>query len=144
YRTDYEVELENYKEKCDVVARTFTRYKEIQLTYGDNYQEFKEAKEELNNRLKQLNQELNLLLHKQSAAIPYDAWLQAHQPFHWFAEFYDIIHDKGGFDVVIGNPPYVEYAKVRKEYTINSYSTLSSGNLFAFISERAKRIVSER
>ncbi len=41
-------------------------------------------------------------------------WRQTHQPFHWFVEFYRIIQEEGGFDVIIGNPPYVEYSKVRK------------------------------
>jgi hypothetical protein len=31
----------------------------------------------------------------------YHDWKESHQPFHWFAEFYEII-SKGGFDVVIG------------------------------------------
>ena len=42
----------------------------------------------------------------------YDArfaqWQQSHQPFHWWVEFYGIMK-QGGFDVIIGNPPYVEY-----------------------------------
>ena len=33
----------------------------------------------------------------------------AHQPFHWFVEFYGIM-TKGGFDVVIGNPPWRGYS----------------------------------
>jgi methylase of polypeptide subunit release factors len=37
--------------------------------------------------------------------------LSLHQPFHWLAEFYQIIHGNGGFDVIIGNPPYIEYNK---------------------------------
>lgn len=135
YKTEYEIELESYKEKCDVVARAFSRYKEIQLTYGDNYREFKEAKEELNNRLKELNRELNLLLHKQYAAIPYDNWLQTHQPFHWFAEFYEIIHDKGGFDVVIGNPPYVALKDIN--YKPKNFSTINCGDIYALCVERA-------
>jgi len=131
------------EEKCDIVARAFTRYKEIQLGDGDDYKEFKKAKEELNKRLKELNHELNLLLHKQASAIKYDTWLQSHQPFHWFAEFYEIIHDKGGFDVVIGNPPYVEYGtKLKTIYTLKDYSTLDCGNLHAFVAERCFKLFS--
>ena len=37
----------------------------------------------------------------------YPCWRDSHQPFHWFVEFYGIM-SKGGFDVVIGNPPYVK------------------------------------
>mgnify|MGYP000914505672 CR=1 FL=1 len=127
------------EEKCDIVARAFTRYKEIQLGDGDDYKEFKQAKEDLNKRLKELNHELNLLLHKQASAIKFETWLQTHQPFHWFAEYYEIIHGKGGFDVVIGNPPYVEYKEV--QYRLNGFKTINCGNLYAFVMERSKRIM---
>ena len=39
----------------------------------------------------------------------------------------------GGFDVIVGNPPYVEYTKVKNEYTVRGYSTESCGNLYAFM-----------
>ena len=45
--------------------------------------------------------------------------------------------NKGGFDVVIGNPPYVEYSKVRKEYEIRRFATEQCGNLYAFCIEKA-------
>lgn len=62
-------------------------------------------------------------------------------PFHWFIDFKSIM-DKGGFDVIIGNPPYVEYSKVRTNYEIKGYSTLKSGNLYAFFNERSYGILS--
>ena len=46
--------------------------------------------------------------------LEYEDWLKSHQPFHWLAEFYQIIKGNGGFDVIIGNPPYVEYSKKDK------------------------------
>jgi len=128
------------EEKCDVVARAFQRYKDIQLGKSDDYKDFKSAKDELNKRLKELNKELNDLLHLQASALKYDKWLETHQPFHWFAEFYDIIQDKGGFDVVIGNPPYVEYTQVLKIYKIKDYQTLDCGNLHAYCIERSLQI----
>ena len=42
--------------------------------------------------------------------------------FHWFIAFYGILKE-GGFDVIIGNPPYVEYSKVKKDYKIRGYET---------------------
>jgi hypothetical protein len=128
------------EEKMEIVAKTYTRYKEIQLTYGDDYKEFKKAKSDLNKRLKELNHELNQLLYKQTPAIKYNKWLESHQPFHWFAEFYEIIHGKGGFDVVIGNPPYVEYSKVRDTYKLGDFFTISCGNLYAYVLERSFNI----
>ena len=47
------------------------------------------------------------------------------------AEFYEIIQGNGGFDVIIGNPPYVEYNKkvkgvaVSDIYKINGYTTFT-------------------
>ena len=69
----------------------------------------------------------------------YQCWRASHQPFHWFVEFYGIM-SKGGFDVVIGNPPYVEYSKVRGEYSVKGYETEDCGNLYAFVLERSKAL----
>ena len=79
-------------------------------------------------RLAALRDELDVYLAKSYSItdLPkqqkqFDAWKASHQPFHWFAEYYGIVHQRGGFDVIIGNPPYVEYSKVRDEYTIAGY-----------------------
>ena len=128
---DFDNSKEKLEEKCEIVATAFKRYKEIQLTYGDGFQDFKEAKEELNIRLKELNHELNIL---QAPVKKYEDWLSSHKPFHWFAEFYEIIKGKGGFDVVIGNPPYVELKKV--DYDLKNYATENCGNLYATVIER--------
>lgn len=44
---------------------------------------------------------------------------------------------RGGFDVVLGNPPYVEYQRVRPFYTLTGYTTLATDNLYALTMERA-------
>lgn len=137
-KLDFDNDSDKIEEKCEIVARAFKRYKEIQLTYGDDFKEFRKAKEDLNSRLKELNNELNQLLHKQANGIKFDSWLQSHQPFHWFAEFYEILQDNGGFDVIIGNPPYVEYSKIN--YRLNGYTTIKCGNLYPFVIERSKAL----
>src|SRR5690606_10330707 len=89
--------------------------------------------------------ELNVILHKQHyAGLDYQNWMQTHQPFHWFAEFYEIIHGCGGFDVVIGNPPYVEYSKTKKQYKIKDYKTIFRGNLYCFIFERSSTLLNKK
>ncbi|HET54075.1 MAG TPA: hypothetical protein ENN33_02540, partial [Ignavibacteria bacterium] len=140
---DFDSDKEKLHEKMDVVARAFKRYKEIQLEEGvTEYKEFKNAKDDLINRLAELNDSLNDYLAKDYGIIrdkdinKYEKWYNSHKPFHWFAEFYEIINDKGGFDVVIGNPPYVEYSKAKKCYTLKNYRTESCANLYAFIVER--------
>jgi hypothetical protein len=47
----------------------------------------------------------------------------------------------GGFDVVIGNPPYVEYSNIKKLYTIKNYETETCGNLYAFVIEKSFKLI---
>ena len=70
----------------------------------------------------------------------YLKWHKSHQPFHWWIEFHEIM-GKGGFDVIIGNPPYVEYSKVRDEYKVKGYKTESSGNLYNYVFEQCSKIL---
>jgi hypothetical protein len=66
----------------------------------------------------------------------YEKWKLSHQPFHWYVDFYPLMAS-GGFDGIIGNPPYLEYSKIRDEYAIRAPKiNLSAGNLYAFTTER--------
>jgi hypothetical protein len=61
---------------------------------------------------------------------------RTHEPFHWLLEF-PLIEATGGFDAVVGNPPFVETSEVRGVYGLVAYKTQSCGNLFAHTFERA-------
>lgn len=65
------------------------------------------------------------------------------RPFHWHAEFPDVMA-RGGFDVIIGNPPYIEYSKVRQQYRVSGYETGSCGNLYAAVVERSLALCRSR
>ena len=139
---------EEFKTKIDEemqkVAKVFDVFKRLQLVQELNMAEFKQAKHDLQERLAKLNDLLNHRLFQASGQADYDKWLASHQPFNWLAEFYQIIHDNGGFDVIIGNPPYVEYSDVCKTYTIGNCQTKSCGNLYAYVMERSKEISNEK
>lgn len=144
---DFDSDKEKLHEKMDVVARAFKRYKEIQLEEGIiDYKEFKNAKDDLINRLAELNDSLNDYLAKDYGIVrdkdknKYEKWYNSHKPFHWFAEFYEIINDKGGFDVVLGNPPYIVYNSNNVSYRLKDYITESCKNLYAFVLERAYQL----
>lgn len=62
------------------------------------------------------------------------------QAFAWHKDFPAVI-DRGGFDAVIGNPPYVEYGRVRQLYTVDGYATLETGNLYALTIERSTHLL---
>lgn len=143
-----------FKEKIDtemnVVAKAYECFRSEQLkTYDDNAS-IKATKEMLKERLSTLNDLLNKHMHQTiTADNDYDGWLKSHQPFHWLAEFYQIIHENGGFDVIIGNPPYVEYNKrvhgvaVSDIYKLKGFSTITCGNLYVYCIERSKAILND-
>ena len=127
-------------QKMGDIAQTYQTFRELQLIQTEEPNAFKRAKLRLKKDLDELNDLLNRKLYQSTAsveALTYDRWLRTHQPFHWLAEFYEIISGNGGFDVVIGNPPYVEYSKIRDTYKVSGYKTENCGNLYAFIIERS-------
>jgi hypothetical protein len=66
----------------------------------------------------------------------YGRWLATHQPLHWCAAFNEVMAH-GGFDAVIGNPPYLAYGAVRHRYRVRGYATEACANVYAFTVERA-------
>ena len=107
-----------------------------------------EDKQELRKRLAALDEELNRYLAGEYGVEPsktdaYAKWLKSHQPFHWFVEFYGIVN-WGGFNVVVGNPPYVEWSKVPAyRPQTASYTTLACGNIYTAICERSYGLLSK-
>jgi hypothetical protein len=131
-------------EEADVVSRAYARFKDAQLVMHSDPKTYKDAKDELNNRLAVLNNKLNKYLAVTYLGPTYgngsyEKWLVSHQPFHWLAEYYATIAH-GGFDVIIGNPPYVEYTKVKPQYTVRDIVTEKTANLYPFCIERSLRI----
>lgn len=168
YAEDFLQEIANqeFKEQIDEemqkVATAYAIFKDVQLRQSEDMVAFKQAKKLLRDRLVALNDKLNQRLFLATTGhvtqsndviveLPqYKQWMASHQPFHWLAEFYQIISGNGGFDVIIGNPPYVGYTRKNKEtgkavnelYRIPSYyKTLPSSNLYAFTIERTKDIL---
>ena len=135
------------RRQAQVCAQYFKSFLELQTLNGAD---FKAAKSTLRNHLHQLAQKLDRLLaatygdafNPDKFPQQFQRWLQSHKPFHWAAEFYHIVELNGGFDVVIGNPPYVEYPS-EVNYKILDYSTLPCGNLYAFSLEKVTSLVND-
>ncbi|MBQ9693164.1 MAG: Eco57I restriction-modification methylase domain-containing protein [Kiritimatiellae bacterium] len=129
--------------KAADVSDMYERFKTLQQT-ADGSQDYYLAKKELKSHLAALNDELcramawrhyGITSSSLSENAQFEEWRRKTQPFHWYAEFYGIVVANGGFDVIIGNPPYVEYSKV-KDYKIKGYKTEPCGNLYAYVTER--------
>ena len=134
-------------EDAEIVDRAFRKFHEMQTQQGMDGRLFSAAKQELRQRLDTLVQQLDRYLageygiEADKKKKEYAKWRDSHQPFHWFAEFFGIM-SRGGFDVIVGNPPYVEFAKVRDLYDVRGYGTLPCGNLYAYVLERSKALAS--
>ena len=131
--------------EMDKVARAYESFKFVQLSQSENLDTYRNSKAELKRRLKDLNNLLNDKLYKSTVTggqVKYDDWLKSHQPFHWLAEYYDIINGNAGFDVIIGNPPYIEYHANSFSYKISKYKTIDCGNLYAYVLEKESQIIS--
>ena len=137
-KLDFENTMEKISQKARELQEAFDTFRTRQVE-GDGSVPTKD-KQELRRRLKALDDELNCYLAGEYKVAPYrkhayTRWLKSHQPFHWFVEFYRIM-GSGGFDVIIGNPPYVEYSKVQA-YTVRGFQTEKCANLYAFTVERS-------
>ncbi|MBC7963292.1 MAG: Eco57I restriction-modification methylase domain-containing protein [Steroidobacteraceae bacterium] len=139
----HDKDIASIEEGADYVKRAFSAFREAQI---ENDTTKKGAKKELADRLHKLNNRLDVYLGKLYGKDPkkvsdYKAWHDSHQPFHWFAEFYEIIHDRGGFDVIIGNPPYLEQREVK--YSVKGFVTAESGAIHSMCVERSFNVTSK-
>lgn len=102
----------------------------------------------LSAKLRDLEESLNYHLAKQYGIDPhkikpYEAWKKSHRPFHWYVDFYPLMA-AGGFDAVVGNPPYIPAAKIRQQYNINDYQTSGASDIYAWCLERVSQLVSPK
>lgn len=136
--------FEKFKENVELADSAFKLFRQMQVDPEMKPEAFSDAKNALRERLKALEDELNLHLAEEygintGKQKEYEKWLKSHQPFHWFVEFYGIMKE-GGFDVIMGNPPYV-FLKQLKNYSIKNFNTISTNNLYSVILERCQKII---
>lgn len=115
----------------------------MQMSFDTKTEELKEQKRVLLEARNALNKILDETLFK---AQPSN---KNTKPFHWYSEFYNIMDKEvynGGFDVIIGNPPYVEYSEKKMGYYIKEtdYKTYKSKNLYSYSFERSKKIMNKK
>ena len=135
------VTLARIEKEAALASAAFTSFREQQTVGGGATTD---DKAELRRRLEKLSDELDRHLATEygvntGRAAAYDAWRVSHQPFHWLVEFYEIM-SKGGFDVVIGNPPYVSRRKVAESYTLRGFRTADCPDVYATVVERTVNV----
>lgn len=118
------------------------RYREVQ--FGDR-SEAAALKRQLVNEQERLDVTLNRSLGERYSArtdAAISRWASSHHPFHWWSAFYGQM-ERGGFDVIVGNPPYIQSAKVRREYTVLDLETERASDIYAWVMERSTKLLTE-
>ena len=140
-----QLSLPQIEERAEIADRAFRKFREMQTTHGMDADKYTNAKLELKERLDDLREELDEYLAddygvKIDNEKAYTQWRNSHQPFHWFVEFYGIMN-KGGFDVIIGNPPYVNCKSLG--YTVQFPKSLKFPDIYGYVVLRSHHIISQ-
>jgi hypothetical protein len=81
------------------------------------------------------------------AATEMETWARTNKPFHWFSEYHSTMM-AGGFDVIVGNPPYADVPRwLSRAYLTQNYSTALAAwsrdeDVYALIVERSLSLLS--
>ncbi|HEY3326153.1 MAG TPA: Eco57I restriction-modification methylase domain-containing protein [Novimethylophilus sp.] len=133
------------KTKLVAVEQAYNNFQIQQVQRGGHVTV--EDKRDLGDQLHELEETLNTHLCREYGKDPnngkqFAAWKTSHKPFHWYVDFYPIMA-AGGFDVVIGNPPYVVFPSKDVPYSClpNQYACEATKNLYALVAERSKRLI---
>jgi hypothetical protein len=138
-----EQEMEKVRSRAADLQRAFDRFRARQVEGIDSASSVE--KQEIRARLQHLAEELNHYLAREYGVElqkkgAFASWLASHTPFHWFVEFHEI-SSRGGFDVIIGNPPYVELSDLSGQYEVRGLTLVGTGNLYAVCLERFVRLL---
>jgi hypothetical protein len=126
-------------EKAERTAELYRDFVDAQRRglSGHNVESLKIAAGEHTNSLRE---QLDLLHSPYTAPnADYEDWRHTHHPFHWFVEFPEVML-AGGFDVVLGNPPYVK--RTTRPYKIDRFLTGACKDIFAPCMERSASLLS--
>ncbi len=104
----YNTVMTEVNEEMTKAAMAFDFFHREQLNLQGDRRQLAKAKDDINKRSGKIRDLLDdYLFETNGGGKTKERWRKDTQPFHWFTEFYPIMHGRGGFDVIIGNPPYV-------------------------------------
>ncbi len=131
------------KRKVADADRALTNFRNLQTRLGVKSNVFKKAKKDIEAQLESVRKNLDESLMEDYGQSDLKAFRDSHYPFHWYLEFNHVLAN-GSFDVIVGNPPYVEYSEVKDTYTVKNFFTEKTGNLYAFVSESIIKILKSK
>ncbi len=132
--------LDDIKALAKDVAAAYEEFVADQADVNDA--DAADRKQVLTARFDEARERCHELLHDVRGTTSFGQWIESHQPFHWFVEF-PSVWQNDGFDVVIGNPPYIKKSLVT-DYTWTGYKTEKCPDLYALCMERATTLVNDK
>ena len=133
----------NYEKKCEIATKYIAG---VDL----DIRAIEIARLNLYFKLLEKNKKLPILDNIKEGNSVIETGIKEDKPFKWNSEFKDIL-SKGGFDMVIGNPPYINaiklskiYGKQIKEYWKNRYDAArGTYDIYILFFEQALNICKE-
>jgi hypothetical protein len=141
-KMDYAGNMDRIDADALMADEAFESFRRMQVSGAPNAEALSLAKQELRTRLDALALELDRYLaveygidrssmSEKAFEGTFAEWRATHQPFHWFVEFYGIVQKKGGFDAVVGNPPYVSVSRIN--YLSRQLRTTRFSDIYAYV-----------
>jgi len=135
--------IRDLKPEIDGYKRNYKRF--VASSTGENSQQISELKSSLGLLSQNLREKTNTAFARMNQVEPAEreVWVDRYKPFHWFIEFPGVI-EKGGFDVVVGNPPYITRSSLTREEfrQISNYRTRDCPDVYAACVERSLGLAS--
>jgi len=129
------------RDNLENAATAYDFFRREQLNLVGDHQQLVEAKLSVQRRLAEIRKLLDDFLFKREVGKKKADWLHDTQPFHWYTEFYPIMHGRGGFDVIIGNPPYVSRSKI--DY-LDGIEGFTCSDLYGYVIRRVYQLLQEK
>ena len=120
------------------VTMAFKYFRDQQLDLNPDNQSLVETKAEVKKRLAAIRTLLDDQLYDKNSGKKKSQWLADTQPFHWYTEFYPIMAERGGFDVIIGNPPYVSVSQIRY---LSELKNFKCSDLYGYVIRRVYQLM---
>ncbi len=136
--------FEGLKKIAAELGASYDTFVQAQKT-GISHKEFEEIKREHEFSTSRARNEFDHMFFEADgiyASQDFEAWRNSHNPFHWFIEFPEAMA-AGGFDAVIGNPPYIAKRKI-DDYTYSGFVSDNCPDIYAPCMERSASIISAR
>jgi hypothetical protein len=130
-------QLSDFKDQVESLSSTYNSFVEVQRS-STSGERLTAAKRDLMTASAVVRANLDHLFASATGITDskFDKWKQSHVPFHWFVEFPEAL-SSGGFDVVIGNPPYIKRTDVLKQYQFSGFKSGELYDIFAPCMERS-------